>query len=370
MKDMDITLLLKKAEELKALFIFGQRVIPFLEEIFLFVNDIKPLLDEINYSIQENLKKMPNASKQLSKVTEATEKSTTEIMDIVDGLVYKSDIISSNLKTLSDSNAANKANPLKIIEILSKAINSDTDLQDVIPEIAQEIKSYKQSNDTQFNEIFNSTSGIIDSIKDDSNSIMMSLQVQDITSQQIAAVNHLLQTVQSKLALIMQKFQSTEMDKLVHNDDTYSPDTNVSKMHRQIAFDPDAVDSLTNSDVRQGEVDAMFDNHFNGAAPNEPASADDIDSLFANVANDNSPASADDIDNLFANAPNDDSPASIDDIDNLFANANNAPAPAPVAAPAPAPAQKPVAAAPAVEAESDDPFANFSQDDIDALFGK
>jgi large-conductance mechanosensitive channel len=73
MKEMDIQSLLKKAEELKALFVLGQRVIPFLEEIFKFFNEIKPLLDDINKSIVDNLQKMPKASKQLSKVTEATE---------------------------------------------------------------------------------------------------------------------------------------------------------------------------------------------------------------------------------------------------------------------------------------------------------
>lgn len=358
MKEMDISVLLKKAEELRALFILGQRVIPFLEEIFLFVNDIKPLLDEINFSIQENLKKMPNASKQLSKVTEATEMATTEIMDIVDGLFYKSDIISANLKKLSEQNSGSKSNPLKIIEILSKAINSDTDLQDVIPQIVEEIKLYKKSNDSQFNETVAATNGIIDSIKDDSNSIMMSLQVQDITSQQIAAVNHLLQTVQTKLALIMQKFQSTEIDKLVSNDDSYSPHTNVTSLHRKIAFDPDAVESITQKDVRQGEVDALLQSHFNGAS-DEPASADDIDSLFANNAADdsNEPASADDIDSLFAAASNgaSDEPASADDIDSMFANAST-------------PAVEPAKPAETVPEEDEDPFANFSQDDIDALF--
>ena len=73
MKDKDLSVLLKKTDELRALFVLGQRVLPFLEEIFMFVSEIKPLLDDINHSIEENLKKMPNVSKQLSKVTEATE---------------------------------------------------------------------------------------------------------------------------------------------------------------------------------------------------------------------------------------------------------------------------------------------------------
>jgi len=54
------------------------------KKIFLFVSDIEPILNEINTSIKDNLKKMPKASKQLSKVTEATEMATTEILDILE----------------------------------------------------------------------------------------------------------------------------------------------------------------------------------------------------------------------------------------------------------------------------------------------
>ncbi len=343
MKDMDITLLLRKAEELRALFVLGQRVIPFLEEIFLFVNDIKPLLDEINSSIQDNLKKMPNASKQLSKVTEATEMATTEIMDIVDGLVYKSDIISSNLSKIAEHTAGAKTNPLKIIEILNRAINSDADLQEVLPEIAAEIKQMKSNNESVVAEAVKSTDEILQTIKDDSSSIMMSLQVQDITSQQIAAVNHLLQTVQSKLALILQKFQNSDIDKLVSQsdkDNNHDPNTNVTDLHRKIAFDPDAVESITSKEVRQGEVDELLKSHFNG----ETIVVEDLAGE----------ASQDDIDSLFA------------------ANTAVTPEPSTVAIPEPAPVPAPIVTA-AVEvapaAEDDDPFANFSQDDIDALFG-
>ena len=112
MNEKDISELLKKADELRSLFVLGQRVIPFLEEIFVFVSEIEPLLDEINKSIDENLKKMPNASQQLSKVTEATELATTEIMDIVDGLVYKSDIISANVKQMKEINETINGSPI------------------------------------------------------------------------------------------------------------------------------------------------------------------------------------------------------------------------------------------------------------------
>lgn len=43
--------ILDKIKELQAPFIFGQRVIPFLEELFHFVHDILPVLEETNLSI-------------------------------------------------------------------------------------------------------------------------------------------------------------------------------------------------------------------------------------------------------------------------------------------------------------------------------
>lgn len=43
--------ILDKIKELRAPFIFGQRVIPFLEELFYFVHDILPVLEETNLSI-------------------------------------------------------------------------------------------------------------------------------------------------------------------------------------------------------------------------------------------------------------------------------------------------------------------------------
>lgn len=274
MNEMDISALINKAQELKALFVLGQRVIPFLEEIFIFVSEIKPLIDEINNSIEENLQKMPNASKQLSKVTEATENATTEIMDIVDGLVYKTDIISKNIKSMSDINSKQQRNPFEVLDILYKAIKDEKDLNEMIPELTESIEDYKKGSGKKFKELTDNTDELLQSIQMDSSSIMMSLQVQDITSQQIAAVNHLLETIQSKLSIILTKFNNTELSDIVNkSEENYAERTNVSKLHRSIAFDPEAVESITFKDKRQGEVDQVLSDHANGILTDD----DDVD---------------------------------------------------------------------------------------------
>ncbi len=348
MNNKDVSVLLKKADELRALFVLGQRVIPFLEEIFLFVSEIQPLLDDINHSIQENLSKMPNASKQLSKVTEATELATTEIMDIVDGLVYKSDIITSNTNKLNEIVSKKMANHLKLLEIIYKGIDSGSNMKEVMPHLAKTINSLKQSKNQSVMKIVDETNELTQSIAMDSSSIMMSLQVQDITSQQIAAVNNLLETIQGKLGRILKNFQDSNIQDLIDAEEGPVDNTNVSKMHRAIAFDPEAVSAIEHKEVRQGQVDAIF----SADADIEELLRENEKSMASGEENkqaepeppvDNSPASQDDIDALFSNMEDDSSPASNDDIDALF----NSPA----------------------ADDSDDTDSSASQDDIDALFG-
>ncbi len=339
MRESDINILLQKAEELKALFVLGQRVIPFIEEIFIFIKETSPLLDEISTSIHENLQRMPKAAKQLSKVTEATESATNEIMDTVDGLVYKSSVIATNLaqiKTLADGN---------------ETITAE-----------------------QFTRLVNNSEELLKSIKRDSQGIMMALQVQDITSQQIAAVNSVIDAVQTKLGKLTNRLEAIEFIDLIGaataQRQTHSTGSSVSKLHRTIAFDPDAVDSLSNNETRQAEVDALFSGEVSLLATEMAASVskestdavassqegigtDDIDALFGNnSSSSDDEISVDDIDALFGNSASTSQTASSseneskkvssqDDIDALFNN--NA----------------------GRDADSDDPF---SQDDIDALF--
>jgi chemotaxis regulatin CheY-phosphate phosphatase CheZ len=342
MNNKDVSVLLKKADELRALFVLGQRVIPFLEEIFLFVSEIQPLLDDINHSIQENLSKMPNASKQLSKVTEATELATSEIMDIVDGLVYKSDIITSNTNKLNEIVSKKMANHLKLLEIIYKGIDSGSNMKEVMPHLAKTINSLKQSKNQSVMKIVDETNELTQSISMDSSSIMMSLQVQDITSQQIAAVNNLLETIQGKLGRILKNFQDSNIQDLIDAEEGPVDNTNVSKMHRAIAFDPEAVLAIEHKENEKSMASGEENKQAEPEPPadNSPASQDDIDALFSNMEDDSSPASNDDIDALFNSPAADDTDdadtsASQDDIDALFG-------------------------------DSDGPA---SQDDIDALFG-
>jgi len=251
---MDIKGLIKKAEELRALFILGQRVVPFLEELFAFVGEIQPLLEEINTSIQENLSKMPNLSKQLSKVTEATELATNEILDIVDGVFYKLDILSSILKEFESSQLGLKDFFEDFNKLVDKFNNGSFSIDDLKLNLGS--LQAKSKDILSVETKISSMKEMIDNIRNDSSSIMLALQVQDITSQQIAAVNHLLNTVQTRLNSLISKFQSGDITKVAT---VQEQTTNVTELHRVIAFDPDAVESLIDNAARQDEIDKLFE---------------------------------------------------------------------------------------------------------------
>lgn len=285
MKIQKLENLLSKAEELN--------VIEFLQEVISFVKDISPILENMNVSLRENLKKMPDATKKLTKVTEATEFATTEIMNLIDGLFSKVDKITKNNKTQPSSESTANSQEL------------------------------------------------LDTMNDDLNNIMMALQVQDITAQQIAAVNQLLSVIQTRLAKILTNFDTAAISELLSDGDE---NKNVVTMHRKIAFDPNAIDAYMNQHSRQDQIDKFMEMANNGTLDQKKLSSDDIDALFAGADPDMV-----DIDEMAKREVSDKTPdlSAIDpfsqnDIDSLFSNTGST----------------------ATENSGED----FSNDDIDALF--
>ena len=201
--------ILDKINELRALFIFGQRVIPFLEELFYFVNDIVPVLEDINESIYESANKMPRASSQLSKVTQATELATTEILDNLDGVLSKLNAIGSHFQTATNDMAAIGSLDEQELKMLKSALNGSH------TELLAKLADIHEQKDAHLRALKSNAGGLQDSLQDirnKSNDIMISLQVQDITTQQIASVNHLIQSVQDRLANLIDRFKISGAD--------------------------------------------------------------------------------------------------------------------------------------------------------------
>jgi chemotaxis regulatin CheY-phosphate phosphatase CheZ len=99
-------------------------------------------------------------------------------------------------------------------------------------------------------------------MKNDSNSIALSLQVQDITSQQLATVNHLIESVQDRLSSLIEDFDNTKITE---------QDSNLN-IPEGASFDPNA--RYSKSIVPQQEVDSIFSKEM------QTASQAEIDKLF------------------------------------------------------------------------------------------
>lgn len=285
MKDKDLQMLLTKSEELKALFILGQRVIPFLEELFVFVREVSPALEDINKSIEENISRIPKASKQLSKVTEATEMATNEIMDTVDGMTYKINVLEQNLKQLQTRYLAVQHACSSVVEVARAGLSNGQMGNPYLTKI-EEILVHTDVSES-YSELFANSEGVLGSVRMDTNNIMMSLQVQDITSQQIAAVNHVIEAIQGKLNSILTRFNTSDLGPMQGTprreavEERRISSANVSSMHRSIAFDPDAVESMMgNKTQRQADVDDLVTSMQNDIG-NDVASEDDISAMFS-----------------------------------------------------------------------------------------
>ncbi|MEJ2614604.1 MAG: protein phosphatase CheZ [Ignavibacteriaceae bacterium] len=240
--------LFERLNDLKSVFKYGQKLIPIIQSLLDFMSETVPLLENINASISESTTKIPKATNQINNVTSATELATTEILDIVD--LISSDIIEIE-KQLTEIFKVKEEKSI-IIKKIKKLVDNK--------EVIKLLDKYEKLDDVtkQYNQI----SDLISKIKNNSYNITLSLQVQDITSQQLAAVNHLINSVQSKLASLVLNLEDTSINDI---------DSTKITVPKGSHFDPNA--NYSKSDGRQDMVDSIVSNH--------QTSQDEIDKLFS-----------------------------------------------------------------------------------------
>ncbi len=140
----DMSAVLKKIEELRAFLKFGDEIFPFISELFLFIQDIIPLMVKINHSIKDSTNRLPTATDNILSVSEVTESATQRVMD-------KLDVIMAEL------------------DEFSRELEAKPHLENRIQRIQNEVSE-----------------------------IMYVLQFQDITTQQLEHVNRILQAIYEK----------------------------------------------------------------------------------------------------------------------------------------------------------------------------
>ena len=129
-----------------------------------------PALESIKATIEESSNAVPRVSSQLNSVNRATESATVEILDVLDSITQNVDAAEAGVKTLGT----------------------------LLPDAAKPVTDVLQS-----------ISQTLATTKEKSLSIAMALQVQDITSQQIAGASHMLESVRLELMRLLNNFEGT-----------------------------------------------------------------------------------------------------------------------------------------------------------------
>ena len=251
-EQVNMSKVFEKLDDLKSVFIYGQKIIPTLQGLIEFMGEIVPLLQTVNNSIAESTNQMPKASNHINDVTNATELATTEILDTVD--ITLNTLEEIKLKIEEQTKLEEKKE--SVISELKLVVAGNAKAEELL-------NTYDEYNHSS--EKMNAISDSLQIINDNLFNITISLQVQDITSQQLAAVNHLIESVQSKLASLMDDIDSAEVEKEL-------PQLKIDEP-RDGTFNPDAKYSKSTDD--QELADSLMEDHKNRT------SQDEIDKLFS-----------------------------------------------------------------------------------------
>jgi chemotaxis regulatin CheY-phosphate phosphatase CheZ len=242
--------LFERLDDLKSVFRYGQKLIPIIQSIIDFMKETVPLLEDINTSIADSTSKIPKAKDQISNISSATELATTEILDIADLISADLDKIKKELKTLQERETRKK----ELWKNIKGLLKNNSKAKNLIMEFEQLDNTIKEISNFQ---------NILDKINNDVYNITLSLQVQDITSQQLAAVNHLIESVRHRLSSLMLHLDNSEINAINHGpeksmrDSSFNPDAVYSKSSKN----QELADSLVNntlSKTSQDEIDKLF----------------------------------------------------------------------------------------------------------------
>jgi chemotaxis regulatin CheY-phosphate phosphatase CheZ len=161
---------------------------------------IIPVLDQIKQSIERSTGAIPRVSSQLNNVTQATEMATVEILNVLDRMTGRIESAEGALGALRNGSAKMDES----LDAIGKALG-DT--------------------------------------RQDSMNIAMALQVQDITSQQIAGVSEMIENVRRQLLEALGPLAPGETKEVAHEPSHVK------------AFDRDA--TFTQSGERQENADEI-----------------------------------------------------------------------------------------------------------------
>lgn len=250
--DAVMTRLFDKLNDLKAIFMYSEKLIPIIQSLIDFMRETIPLLENINHSITDSASKFPKVTYQINNVTNATELATNQILDLVEKVLSEISQSESLLERLLE------------LEIEKAELIRAVALESNSPRASELLQKYdeKYDNSARIEVLI----GANKNIKEYVNSITISLQVQDITAQQLAAVNHLIDSVQKKLGLLINDIENSHIKS--------SEEINIP-FEESMTFDPNA--RYQKGISSQKSVDDLITKKMNASSQEE------IDNLFRNL---------------------------------------------------------------------------------------
>lgn len=263
----------KRVDELKDLFQYAQKVLKFFDELFQLYQDIIPLLDGINQSIEESTNKLPRASRGLNEVTKATEMATIEILDTLENLSKSIEDIKAKTGQLRSSMK------LQTQKTESALAYLEARAEQLPPahrkEFRKRILELRTNRDHE--EFFHEVDECFKSAAEHIAHISISLQVQDITAQQLAAVNHLVESVHHRLQHLIDNVGTVKRggfgDTMNNQPETFDPNAVYTRSDDRQRL----ADSLSSAVQTRDEDRTEMNNHSPGG---RRTTQDEIDKLF------------------------------------------------------------------------------------------
>ena len=264
MKKIDVENIKQRVSEIKALFVLGQKIMPVVENIFQFIVEMHPVLDDINSSIKESSSKMPKAVDKIINISNATELATSEILDYVD------EIFKTNKKITTDykKNIEQQTKLLNKLILNVKSFDKNKKNEKKIGYILSVSK--KIYNITLNKKIIEEKNNEYEKLNILANKILMALQFHDITSQQLQSANYLIAQVQNKLGKLLQSLGEAEVEEII---------TNLQEFSENAEF--------TNSVEKQKMADELAEQFLEESMSEEIDDVDDIDDVISQLENNN-----------------------------------------------------------------------------------
>ncbi len=200
---------LNKIEQMHKSLRLSDEIFPLISDLFLFIKEIIPLMLEVNAFMKDSSKKIPTASDNLNKVSQATEMATHDILNRLDTIAEQLE----NLKTRVKNEGA-----------------SDESIQ------------------------------LIDDISNESNEIIFAFQFQDITTQQLEHVNRILEAIYEKFVTLFHSSLKLKDKSIIGEDVVNAIENELGDSTQQSSkeFHKKTEDKMHHQGISQDDIDRFF----------------------------------------------------------------------------------------------------------------